>query len=199
VEGPCGACCTFDDLHRLVTQGKKFGNIYADPPWKYDNQGTRASTRNHYEGLTVDDLCNPLLMPIANLAADDAHLHLWTTNAFLFESKRIIEAWGFEFRSSFVWVKTQMGIGNYWRNSHEFLLTAIRGNAKRFADHTLMSWLEWDRGIHSDKPDQVRSYIERASPTPRFELFGRRQSPGWLVWGNQIERSLFDAQLGEAA
>ena len=193
---PSDATCTIADLDRLAESGRKFGTIYADPPWLYDNQGTRASTGNHYDGLTVEQLC---ALPVGDLVADDAHLHLWTTNGFLFDCPRIFDAWGFEFRSSFVWVKGQMGIGNYWRNSHEFLLTAIRGDAKRFNDHSIKSWLECDRGAHSAKPEQVRSYIERASPGPYLELFGRRSAPNWAVWGNQIERTIFDHDVAEVA
>lgn len=173
-----------EDLDALVRRGETFGTIYADPPWLYDNQGTRAATGNHYSGMTVDDVC---ALPIEKLAAASAHLHLWTTNGFLFDAPRIFAAWGFEFRSSFVWVKKQMGIGNYWRNSHELLLTAIRGDAKRFADKTLKSWIEVGRGRHSSKPDQVREMLERASPAPRLELFGRRRVDGWTVWGDEVE------------
>lgn len=179
--------CTTDDLHALVRRGAKFGAIYADPPWLYDNQATRAATGNHYGGLTVDELCS---LPVRELAADDAHLHLWTTNAFLFDCGRIFESWGFEFRSTFVWVKPQMGIGNYWRNSHEFLLTGIRGDAKRFNDRTLKSWLECDRSKHSEKPFIVRDYIRRASPGPYLEMFARTPADGWTCWGNEIERGL---------
>ena len=28
-----------------------------------------------------------------------------------------------------------MGLGNYWRNSHEFVLIATRGKAKRFNEY----------------------------------------------------------------
>ena len=188
--------CSVTDLTGLVSSGRKFGTIYADPPWLYDNQGTRASTGNHYGGMTVAELCE---LPIRKLAADDAHLHLWTTNGFLFECPKLFEAWGFEFRSSFIWVKPQIGIGNYWRNSHEFLLTAIRGDAKRFNDKSLRSWLECDRGRHSAKPEQVRSFIERASDGPYLELFGRQSIPNWVVWGDQIERNIFNATAMEVA
>ena len=179
--------CTTDDLAQLIARGDKFGSIYADPPWVYDNQTTRAATGNHYGGLSVDELC---ALPVRELAADDAHLHLWTTNAFLFDCARIFEAWGFEFRSTFVWVKPQMGIGNYWRNSHEFLLTGIRGDAKRFNDHSIKSWLECDRSRHSEKPFVVRDYIRRASPGPYLEMFARTPADGWTCWGNEIERGL---------
>ncbi len=182
---PSSDTCTVDDLAKLA--GRQYGCIYADPPWLYDNQGTRAATGNHYGGLTVDELC---ALPVGDLAAPDAHLHLWTTNAFLFECPRIFKAWGFEFRSTLVWVKPQMGIGNYWRNSHEFLLTAIRGDAKRFNDRSLMSWLQCDRSAHSAKPELVRTMVERASPGPYLEMFGRLPAPRWTVWGNQIRRDL---------
>lgn len=184
------------DFDALVRNGERFGCIYADPPWLYDNQGTRAATGNHYDGMTVEELC---ALPVSDVAADDAHLHLWTTNGFLFECPRIFAAWGFEFRSSFVWVKTQMGIGNYWRNSHEILLTAIRGDAKRFNDHSIMSWLECDRGLHSSKPEQVRHFIERSSPGPYLEMFARAGAPNWTVWGNQIPGNLLDHDMAEVA
>lgn len=188
--------CTADDLAALVARGDKFGTIYADPPWVYDNQSTRAAQSNHYDGLSVDELC---ALPVADLVADDAHLHLWTTNAFLFDCSRIFDAWGFEFRSTFVWVKPQLGIGNYWRNSHEFLLTGIRGNAKRFNDRTLKSWLECDRSKHSEKPFVVRDYIRRASPGPYLEMFARTPAEGWTCWGNEIERGLLFADVQEVA
>lgn len=194
--------CKVADLDALVQRGLRFGTIYADPPWLYDNQGTRAATGNHYGGMTVEELCE---LPIRGLAADASHLHLWTTNAFLFDCPRIFDAWGFEFRTSFVWVKNQMGIGNYWRNSHEIMLTAVRGDAKRFNDHSMVSWMEGgaalksDRGRHSAKPEQVRHLIERASPGPYLELFGRSPADGWTVWGNQIECGLFHANVREIA
>lgn len=176
-----------DSLESLT--GQKFGAIYADPPWRYGNQATRASTDNHYPTMSVDELCE---MPVAELVADDAHLHLWTTNAFLPESFRVIEAWGFEYRSTFVWVKPQLGIGNYWRVSHEFLLLGVRGDALCFAEATHRSWAEYDRTRHSSKPEQLRGVIERVSPGPFLELFGRFSVPGWTVFGNQVEPTLFD-------
>jgi N6-adenosine-specific RNA methylase IME4 len=138
--------------------------------------------------MTVDELCE---LPIRDLAAPDAHLHLWVTKAFLFDAPRIFSAWGFEFRSTFFWAKPQMGIGNYWRNSHEIMLTAVRGDAKRFNTSSLRSWLECGRGRHSAKPEQVRAMIERASPGPYLELFGRLPAAGWTVFGNEVEHNLF--------
>lgn len=167
--------------------GQQFACVYADPPWKYSNQGTRASTNNHYKTLTVEQLC---AMPVEPIVSKDAFLHIWTTNAFLFDTKQVIESWGFEYRSCFVWAKTQIGLGNYWRVSHEFLLLAIRGQPK-WRNKNLRSWMELKRGKHSFKPEEVRSMIESACDGPYVELFGRRPVEGWTVIGNQIENRLF--------
>ena len=175
-------------LAELADAGKRFGTIYADPPWKYGNQGTRAATDNHYPTMTVEEVC---ALPIEGLAAENAHLHLWTTNAFLRPAFDVITAWGFTYKSCFIWAKPQMGIGNYWRVSHEFLLLGVRGSCP-FADHSLMSWASIPRTEHSAKPEAVRAMIEKASPAPRLELFARTTARGWTSWGNEVQRQLFD-------
>jgi N6-adenosine-specific RNA methylase IME4 len=181
-------CRVVSDLVTLIAEGEIYSTIYADPPWRYGNQATRAATDNHYSTMTVDEICG---LPVAKLAGENAHLHLWTTNAFLFDAKRVMEAWGFTYKSCFVWCKPQMGIGNYWRVSHEFLLLGVKGKLS-FNDKGLMSWESISRGEHSTKPESIRMKIEKTSPAPFLELFGRRTSPGWTVFGNQVERTLFD-------
>jgi len=181
---PIEGVCT--DLRELVEAGSKFRCIYADPPWSYDNQETRASTDNHYGTMTVEQICEE---PVLELAADDAHLHLWTTNAFLFDARAVMAAWGFTYKSCFVWVKNQMGIGNYWRVSHEFMLLGVRGNATNFLANDQMSWICTDRTKHSRKPREVRQMVEKVSPGPYLEMYGREVIDGWTVYGNQIERS----------
>jgi N6-adenosine-specific RNA methylase IME4 len=130
--------------------------------------------------------------PIKQLAADNAHLHLWTTNAFLRESFDVIRAWGFRYKSCLVWIKPQLGMGNYWRVNHEFLLLGVRGSLP-FRDRTCRSWTLARRTIHSRKPFAFRALIERVSPGPYLELYGREEQPNteWTVYGNQVERRLF--------
>ncbi len=191
--------CTVDDLGKLVEAGKRFGTIYADPPWQYGNQSTRASTDNHYGTMPLSAIA---ALPVPALAAETCHLHLWTTNGFLRESFDLLDSWGFVYKSVFVWCKPKMGIGNYWRVSHEFLLLGVKGDLV-FADHALKSWEELDRAEHSAKPERVREFVERASPGPYLELFGRKavpdhpDRPGWTVWGNEISRDLFTQDIGE--
>jgi N6-adenosine-specific RNA methylase IME4 len=191
-DSAAAAGCTTEDLNSLILAGRTFGTIYADPPWQYGNQGTRAATDNHYGTMPVEEIAR---LPVAKLAADQCHLHLWTTNGFLREALGLLDAWGFEFKSTFVWVKPQLGIGNYWRCSHEILLLGVRGGLT-FPPTNIKSWLEHDRTRHSAKPEAVRSLIEQVSPPPFLELFGRHVIDGWTVWGNEIDRTLFDPNSG---
>jgi N6-adenosine-specific RNA methylase IME4 len=190
---PLADGCTVDDLQTLIDAGKTFGTVYADPPWPYDNQATRASTDNHYRTMPVDEIA---ALPVKDLATDLAHLHLWTTNAFLPDALRILEAWDFRYKGAFVWCKRKMGIGNYWRVSHEYLLLGVRGTCRFAKDaRNLMSWGLFDCGEHSAKPERVRHMIEKASPGPRLELFARWATKGWTVWGNEIKRDLFTREM----
>ena len=170
------------NLNELVDHGRSYGTVYADPPWPYKNQGTRAATSHHYATMSVDAICGE---PVAKLAGEQAHLHLWTTNAFLLDAFDVIEAWGFQYKSCFVWVKPQIGIGNYWRVSHEFLLLGVRGGLK-FADRGQRSWLEEPRTKHSRKPDAVRQLIQLVSQPAYLELYGREPVEGWTVYGNEV-------------
>lgn len=180
---------TVQNLSQLTQSGRKFPTIYADPPWPYENETSRAAAVNHYPVMSLDAIRNE---PISQLAAKDSHLHLWTTNAFLRNAFDVITAWGFTFKSCFVWVKSDIGMGNYLRVSHEFLLLGVRGNLT-FRDRTLASWMLADRTFHSRKPGRVRSLIERVSPGPYLELYGREELPDseWTVYGNQIEKRLY--------
>lgn len=35
---------------------KKYSIIYADPPWGYQNRGTRAAASKHYDVMAVEDI-----------------------------------------------------------------------------------------------------------------------------------------------
>jgi N6-adenosine-specific RNA methylase IME4 len=144
---------------------------------------------NHYPTISIDAICAE---PIDHLVENNAHLHLWTTNAFLREAFDVIDAWGFRFTSCLVWIKGEIGMGNYWRVSHEFLLLGVRGQLT-FRDRTVRSWIQARRTRHSRKPGLVRALVETVSPGPYLELYGREDLPNsaWTVYGNQVKRRLF--------
>jgi N6-adenosine-specific RNA methylase IME4 len=172
-----------DDLIEFARNGPKMGCIVVDPSWPMRNALP-------YLAIDLSDLKN---LPISDLAAERCHLHLWTLpNRHHILAYEIIEHWGFRPVSEFVWVKPTLGRGNYWRMSHETLVTAVRGENDRFDDRWLCSWIEAPRGRHSEKPDAVTALIERASPPPRLELFARKRATGWYSWGHEIAEPLID-------
>ena len=96
------------NLASLVQQQSRFSTVYADPPWPYSNTAARGAAENHYRTLTMETIRNE---PVRALVADQAHLHLWKTNAFLRESFDVIRDWGFRYKSCLIWVKPQLGMG----------------------------------------------------------------------------------------
>jgi N6-adenosine-specific RNA methylase IME4 len=168
--------------------------IVADPPWRYGNTVTRAAAEDHYPTMSIDELRE---LPVArDRAADDAHLYLWTTAGHLPEAFRVMEAWGFEYKTYLVWAKPQMGMGNYFRVSTELVLFGVRGRLP-VEDRGIKNWFEARRGRHSKKPEEFLRLVERASPGPYLEMFSRcsksgqlicgcaKCQHGWEVWGNQ--------------
>jgi N6-adenosine-specific RNA methylase IME4 len=105
-------------------------------------------------------------------------------------------AWGFTYKTYLVWVKPQMGMGNYFRVSSELVLFGIRGGM-RTQDRALMNWFEVKRGKHSAKPEPFYDLVTKASPGPYLELFARCRKDrqlicrcsscrlGWTTWGNE--------------
>jgi N6-adenosine-specific RNA methylase IME4 len=165
----------------------RFHTILADPPWDVQQQGSHGAAR-HYWVMSVEAICR---LRVDRLAAEDAHLWLWTTNAALHAAHQVIKSWGFTYRSCLTWIKPRFGLGQYLRNQTEHLLLGVRGRAPiQFRGQG--TWLYAPVQEHSHKPEEQYAVIERCSPGPYLELFARRKRPGWAVWGNEVE---FDVSL----
>lgn len=169
----------------------KFPVIYADPPWRYENPPMGATSRsieNHYPTMSLEEIC---ALPVGNITTDDAILYMWATAPKLAECMKVLEAWGFDYRTNFVWVKDKIGMGYHARSQHEILLVAKKGSIPppAVADR-VSSVVMAERGEHSAKPVQFYELIESFYPTlPKIELFCRSPRDGWAVWGNQSERA----------
>ena len=171
-----------DDLYELVRVGRRFGTIYLDPPWEIPG------TTLPYPTMTVQQIMD---LPIHELAHPErCHLHLWTLPGRIDEiAYGLVRHWGFRPVSEFAWCKPDgLGSGQFHRAGHEVCLAAVLHDRDRFDDHALPSWGMFPRSRHSEKPDEVRKMIERASPGPRIELFARHEVPGWVTWGYGIAR-----------
>lgn len=160
-----------------------YRTICADPPWQYGNTSTRGAAEDHYPTMSVAELCD---LNVAERAADEAHLYLWTTNGFLREAFQVMDAWGFEYKTTLVWAKPQIGMGNYFRSSTEYVLFGVRGGL-RTLDCNQRNWFEAKRARHSKKPAKFFEIVETASPGPYLEMFARerRLNPDWDYWGNE--------------
>ena len=160
--------------------------FYADPPWHYNNTlpDTYGEVSKHYRTMTLDDLC---ALPIAERTADDAVLFLWVTSPMLEDAFAVIRAWGFSYKSSFVWDKVKHNFGNYNSVRHELLLVCTRGSATPETKQLYDSVIAEERsGRHSEKPERFREMIDGLYPTgPKLELFARKQTPGWDVYGDE--------------
>jgi N6-adenosine-specific RNA methylase IME4 len=125
---------------------------------------------------------------VSALMAPDAVCCLWAIVPMLPHTLEVLGAWGFEYRSHFVWAKNRVGMGRWNRNQHELLLIGARGDVPCPAPGTQFSSLiEAPIGRHSEKPSIFREMIERAFPNaPKLELFARGlAAPGWTTWGNE--------------
>lgn len=171
---------------------KKYNIIYADPPWKYYGGLKKGSCTQYYPVMTIDEICS---LPIAELAAEDSILFMWTTFPKLYESFDVINAWGFEYKTvAFVWLKQTKksrdwftGCGFWTRSNAEICLLATKGKPIRFSKSVhqlIVSPIE----EHSKKPDITRDKIvELAGNLPRVELFARQKVCGWDAWGNEVK------------
>jgi len=175
----------------LANEPDKYKIVYADPPWQYRDtcedgaiQGKGAD--KHYPTMTISELCN---LPVKNFTTENSVLFLWVTSPLLKECWPVINSWGFEYKSSFIWDKTKHNMGHYNSVRHEFLLVCTKGsclpqNSKLF--NSVQSIEKSD--VHSEKPETFREIIDEMYPEgKRIELFARRKPVGrWKVWGNEV-------------
>lgn len=164
---------------------KKFGVIYADPEWKfetYSENGMDRAADNHYPTSTTETIMS---RDVASIAADDCVLFLWATVPMLPDALRVMEAWGFDYKSNFAWVKNKIGTGYWSRNKHELLLVGTKGKIPAPAMGTQFpSVIEAPVGKHSEKPVEGYEIIESYFPNlPKIELNARNRRDGWDAWG----------------
>lgn len=190
------------DLHALPRAGS-YRAILADPPWLFESlwggrpKKTTAgypsrAVERHYGLMTDEEIC---ALPVGDVAAPDCVLFLWTCWPVLQRSLRVLDAWGFTYKTcAFSWMKADpyrlfaddktpfAGLGYWTRANTEPCLLATRGKPKRRNADVRQGIIE-RRREHSRKPDCVNSRIERLVAGPYVELFARARREGWDAWG----------------
>jgi N6-adenosine-specific RNA methylase IME4 len=180
--------------------------IYADPPWWY-GQRLNGNTKfgrgaGVYPQMKTPEIC---ALPVQSLAAKDAILFMWATCPLLPDALRVIEAWGFKFKTvAFTWIKLnqialtpKFGTGYYSKSNSELCLLATKGGILKPATDGVSSVVMTPIGEHSRKPDTVRHRIELMYPDlPKVELFARPINSllpvfeDWHIWGNEVESDI---------
>lgn len=176
---------------------KKYKIIYADPPWRYDDkldlQGEGAE--NHYQTMSIEEIS---VMPIKDICDKDCILFLWVTMPMLKEGLKVIESWGFKYKTcAFCWIKTNpkantifKGIGRWVMGNAELCLLATKRKPHRI-NKDVSQIIMAHRGKHSVKPAETRDRIIRLMGNlPRVELFSRQKTDGWDVWGNEVNSDI---------
>ena len=120
-----------------------FQTIVADPPWDVmtgPSWGSGGKARPLvYPAMELDAIKE---LPVRGHVADDAHLYLWTINAYLDDAYEVAEAWGFVPSTVLVWCKPPhgIGLGGTYVLTTEYVLFARRGSlpARRRVDTDLV-------------------------------------------------------------
>ena len=174
---------------------KKYQIIYADPPWCYnDKMKGHQGAETHYKTMNNKDICT---LPIQQLVDKNCVLFMWATSPLLPKAFEVIQAWGFKYKTiAFCWNKqTKHGkwvsnLGRWTMGNVELCLLSVRGKPKRIIKN-IKQLVIAKRKRHSQKPDEVRERIvQLIGNLPRIELFAREKTPGWDVWGNEVESNI---------
>ena len=175
---------------------KKYQIIYADCPWSYSDQGCSGTMADHYKGMKIEDICS---LPVRGICDDNCVLFLWATYPMLKEALRVIDAWGFTYKSiAFQWIKLNpksktpfYGLGRWTRGNTEPCLLATKGKPKRISA-SVFQLIQQPRTRHSEKPQEAKDkIIQLMGDLPRLELFARKkENDGWDYFGNEVSSDI---------
>lgn len=185
-----------DDFKNFASDNR-FATILADPPWQFQNRTGKMAPEHkrlsRYPTLTLKEICD---IPVKDYTQDRAHLYLWVPNALVGEGLKVLESWGFKYKSNIIWYKIRKdggpdrrGVGFYFRNVTEMILFGVKGNNARTLQpgRTQENIIVSRKREHSRKPDEQYELIESCSWGPYLEMFARGNRDNWHCWGNQAE------------
>ena len=158
--------------------------IVIDPPWNYGRAYDAESSRSAspYPEMTQNEL-----LAIELPAARDCVLFLWTTHAFIWDAKVIMDAAGFSYKATLVWNKQKIGMGAWLRMQCEFCLVGIKGKPL-WENTTYRDIIEEARREHSRKPDGFYTMVEAITAGRRLDYFSRQERNGWDTYGNETSK-----------
>lgn len=159
-----------------MPEDKKYGIIYADPPWRYDMKRGHGVAENHYPTMSIEEIC---ALPVADLAAKDSALFLWGTFPQLKEAFRVIDAWGFQYKTlAFLWLKQNRkadtwfyGMGFWTRSNAEVCLLAITADMQATVGSlALWLWQNMPFGKDSTTAPELEGIIDDSKVTDHHAI-----------------------------
>jgi N6-adenosine-specific RNA methylase IME4 len=117
---------------------ERFATILADPPWRFNNRTGKVAPEHkrlsRYGTMSLGDIRE---LPVSQITLPQSHLYLWVPNALILEGLRVMEHWGFTYKTNLVWYKIRKdggpdgrGVGFYFRNVTELVLFGVRGKMR---------------------------------------------------------------------
>jgi N6-adenosine-specific RNA methylase IME4 len=186
----------FQPIVGAVPESEAFGTILADPPWRFQNRTGKVAPEHRrlsrYDTMTWKEIA---ALPVADLMAPSSHCYLWVPNALVPEGLRVMEEWGFTYKTMLIWHKIRKdggsdgrGVGFYFRNVTESVLFGVRGQLRTLAPgRRQVNLVATRKREHSRKPDELYHIVEACSPGPYLELFARYPRDGWAAWGEEAD------------
>jgi len=141
--------------------------------------------------MTIEEISS---LPIRNIADNNCELYLWTTQKYLPCVFEVMKRWGFKYCQTLIWCKMPRGTGQggMFCPTTEFLILGRKGRMPLQKKRIDSTWWKIKRphNSHSSKPQFFRELIQQTTYSPRIELFAREKTPGWDVWGNEVESDI---------
>ena len=171
----------------------EFKTVVVDPPWTPKlNKGFKFKSKAYpdrfYPTLSLEEICD-IKPPLAK----QSHVYIWCISQHVDWAYQVANSWEAEPIILWTWKKPGLGVGRFRCNTEHILVTRIGsrhgnpfGSGGRHKQATNGTLFEWDRGRHSEKPDEFYQLVEKISPSPRLDMYARSEREGWYVWGNEV-------------
>jgi len=196
----------------------KYNVIICDAPWHFSDglsgmkRPVKRSAQSQYATMTPSEICNVHLLDVVD--PEWAVLALWVPSSMLQQGLRVMDAWGFSYRQTFIWVKlkkgyaqeadlncaTRVGMGRLFRQSHEIALIGIHGRGvyKHLENKGQRSVLFDLNAGHSMKPSGLHERLEKMFPSAnRLEMFARSSRANWTCIGDAVTGKDINESLQE--
>lgn len=182
--------------------------LVVDPPWSYGSDTGRTRTAEHHyrtignqgkeinrkTGAGIEGISTST--PVLEFAAPSSHLYLWVTNPKLPFAFSLLDAWGFQYKTTLTWVKTKAdgtphggGMGWFFRGATEHVLFATKGNKGIPSQLRKPNVVLAPPTGHSAKPRAFYDLLRSIYPEGErmIDVFARGRHERFDAWGNEVK------------